>query len=331
MVRLATAKDKTKFNRAATHVMQSWEWGEFREKNGQKVFRLIEENEQNKVVGVYSFTVHKVPRLTFSIGYMPKSLWPTENVLKKIEEIARQEKIVFLKIEPEEKAETFRVPKSKLKIVKSRKDIFAKSTFVVDLKKSEEELLSNLDQKTRYNVRLAVKKGVTVRVGKPSEIDKFIKLQKETAKRNGFYLHPDNYYRTVFEIFNKEKMAELVVGEFKGKILTAWMLFFFKDVAYYPYGGSASEMRNLMHSNIVAWEALKIAKDRGAKEFDMWGALGRNPNEKDPWFGFHKFKSGYGGRLAEFPGAFDVVFSQRWYHLLTIGDRLRWVYLRFSR
>ncbi len=327
MIRIAQPKDKKKFNEAANHVMQSWEWGEFREKTGNKVFRIIEENE--KKWNVFSFTVHAVPKTKFNIGYMPKSIWPREKVLNFLEGLAKKENIVFIKIEPDIETDKFKLKKTGVKVVKSQKDIFAKSTFLVDLTKPEEDLFRNLNQKTRYNVRVAQKNNIVIEVSE--SIGDFVKLQRETAKRNGFYLHPDSYYKTVFELFSEKKMAKIISAKYKGKILTSWMLFIFKDVWYYPYGGSSSEHRNLMHSNLVAWEAIKLAKREGGKVFDMWGALGKNPNEKDPWYGFHRFKSGYGGRLIEYPGAYDVVFNEKYYLLLTLIDKLRWFYLKFRR
>ena len=327
MVRLATEKDKEKYNDYAGHVMQSWEWGEFREKTGNKIIRIIEENKNNW--NVFSFTIHKIPKTKFYIGYMPKSVWPSEEVLKFLETFAKKENIVFIKIEPNIELENFRLSKTSTKIVKSSKDIFAKSTFIVDLAKDEEELFRNLNQKTRYNVRVAEKNGIQISVN--SDVDKFVKLQTETAKRNGFYLHPDNYYKAVFELFAKKNMAKIISAKYKKTTLTSWMLFKFKDTYYYPYGGSSSTHRNFMHSNLVAWEAIKLAKKDGAKFFDMWGALGKNPNEKDPWFGFHRFKAGYGGRLVEYPGAFDLVINQKLYSLMNTLDKIRWAFLHLKK
>ena len=186
MIRIAQIKDKKRFSESAKHVMQSWEWGEFREKTGNKILRIIEENDKNW--NVFSLTVHSVPKTKFNIGYMPKSIWPSEQVLVFLEGLARKENIVFIKIEPDVEIEKFKLKKSKIKILKSSKDIFAKSTFLVDLTKPEEDLFRNLNQKTRYNVRVAQKNNVVIEVG--DKIDDFVKLQKETAKRNGFYLHP---------------------------------------------------------------------------------------------------------------------------------------------
>ena len=327
MVRLATDRDKKKFDKFAGHVMQSWQWGEFRTETGNRVIRIIE--EAGSQTSVFTLTVHLIPRMKYSIGYMPKSAWPSENVLKFLYETAVRENIVFIKIEPDIEKEKFTLKKTKLKIVKSNKDIFARSTFVIDLSKPEDELFRSLSQKTRYNVRLAQKNAVEIVVN--DDIKGFVKLQKITAKRNGFYLHPDNYYEKAYSLLNRQNMAKIISAKYKGKLLTSWVIFRFNDTWYYPYGGSSLEHRNLMHSNLVAWEAIKLAKKEGGKYFDMWGALGKNPNEKDPWYGFHRFKAGYGGRLIEYPGAYDLVVNKKLYTLLTTLDQLRWLLLRLKK
>ena len=327
MVRLATNKDKTKFDKFAGHVMQSWQWGEFRQETGNRVIRIVEEvkNETN----VFTLTVHSIPKTKYLIGYMPKSTWPSDDVLKFLQDLAIKENIAFIKIEPDVEKDKFELKKTKVRIIKSRKDIFAKSTFIVDLGKPEEELFRSLNPKTRYNVRLAQKNAIKIIVN--DDIDGFVKLQKLTAKRNGFYLHPDSYYKKVYAMLSRQNMAKIISAKYQGKLLTSWVIFRFKDTWYYPYGGSSSEYRNLMHSNLVAWEAIKLAKNEGGKYFDMWGALGKNPNEKDPWYGFHRFKAGYGGRLVEYPGAYDLVVNTKLYTILIALDQFRWVLLRLKK
>ncbi|MBI3341536.1 peptidoglycan bridge formation glycyltransferase FemA/FemB family protein, partial [Candidatus Curtissbacteria bacterium] len=110
--------------------------------------------------------------------------------------------------------------------------------------------------------------------------------------------------------------------------LVAWMLFNFGDTLYYPYGGSSDLHRDVMASNLIAWEAIKLGQKLKLKAFDMWGALGPNADPKDAWFGFHRFKSGYGPRNVEYIGSFDLVVNKPLYHLLNIADQLRWIFLR---
>src|SRR5205085_2895165 len=110
-----------------------------------------------------------------------------------------------------------------------------------------------------------------------------------------------------------------------------WILFVFKDTLYYPYGASSSLHRNVMASNLIMWEAIKYGKSLGLKKFDMWGAMGPEPDQNDPWFGFHRFKQGYGARHVEFIGSFDLVLSPAAYQLYKIADTLRNFYLKIKK
>ena len=107
------------------------------------------------------------------------------------------------------------------------------------------------------------------------------------------------------------------------------MLFKFGDTLYYPYGASTREHREVMANNLVMWEAIKLAKKWGLKYLDMWGALGTEPDTKDPWYGFHTFKSGYGARHVEYVGTWDYVERPVLYKIYRAIELLRWVVLRF--
>lgn len=120
------------------------------------------------------------------------------------------------------------------------------------------------------------------------------------------------------------------MAKYRGKILTAWVLFVFKDTLYYPYGASSSENREVMASNLIMWEAILFGKKLGLKKFDMWGALGPGPDPKDPWFGFHNFKEKYGPGHVEFIGSYDLVINPLLYQGYKLADKLRWFYLKLA-
>lgn len=122
-------------------------------------------------------------------------------------------------------------------------------------------------------------------------------------------------------------MARLLIAYYKlpttnYQPLTAWMLLSFKDTLYYPYGGSSKSHPEVMANNLTAWEAIKLGKKLGLKKFDMWGALGPDADPKDPWYGFHKFKMGYGGKLVQYLGSFDLVLNWPAYLVFTTIDLL---------
>jgi len=106
---------------------------------------------------------------------------------------------------------------------------------------------------------------------------------------------------------------------------------YFKDTLYYPYGGSSLEHKEVMASNLIAWEAMRLGKKMKMKVFDMWGALSPQATQKDPWYGFHRFKAGYGPLHVEYIGTYDLILNNTLYNSLHVADKLRWSMLRMSR
>lgn len=324
------------FNESISHIIQSWQWGEFRKKTGVQVRRIgVFEGETLKQA--FQVTFHPLPFTNFTVGYLPKSDIPDKEILEDLKEVAREEKAVFIKLEPEVDIRNIKKPKVKpflntKDVIKSSKTIFAPHTFLLDIAKSEEELLSSIHPKTRYNIGLAKRHGVRVEEKDDQRsFNIFLKLQRETAQRQKFFTHPDSYYQKMWETLKPHKMVHLLIANYKKKPLTAWILFRFKDTIYYPYGGSAKIHRNFMASNLIAWEAIRLGKKLGCKTFDMWGALGENPVSHDPWYGFHKFKQGYGGKLVSYIGAYDFILNPFLYNTFTLADKLRWTLLQAAR
>ena len=321
------------YNSLVNHPLQAYEWGQFREKTGIKVVR--------EVVGgkALQITIHKVPFLNSTIGYFPKGNLPTKEALDKLLKVGREENCSYIQLEPNVEANSqTQTALSKLGLRPSFHPLFTKFTFVLDLTKSEEELLKNMHQKTRYNIRVAQKNGAEVKNDNSDEaFEEYLKLTSETTRRQKFYAHGQGYHKKMWETlkasrFDPERLqSHLLLANYKKKTLVAWILFTFKDTLYYPYGASSSEHREVMASNLLMWEAIKFGKRLGLKNFDMWGSLGPNPNPKDPWFGFHRFKEGYGPRLVEFVGSYDLVINPTNYQLLKALDKTRWAYLRLRK
>ncbi len=315
-----------KYNQKALHPLQSWQWGEFRKKTGVEVYRFAEFNE-NTLNNVYQLTLHKIPKTPFLVGYVPKSQFPSNELLTFLKSYFKDKNVIFIKFEPNvEKNEI----NNKLKL--SPRPLFTKYTFQIDLTKTEEELLSQMKSKTRYNVRLAQKKGVRViEDNSEKSFETYLRLQKETTRRQKFYAHNENYHRLLWKTLKPSGVAHILNAKFNGETLVSWMVFLFNDVLYYPYGGSSDHYRNLMPSNLMLWGVALWGKKNGAKLFDLWGALGPNPDPSDPWIGFHKFKEGYGGRLVEFIGSYDFILNQPLYYVYNIVDSIRWKILNLAR
>jgi lipid II:glycine glycyltransferase (peptidoglycan interpeptide bridge formation enzyme) len=313
----------------SAHPLQSIEWGKFREKTGIKVIR---------VSGV-QMTIHRIPHTPWAIGYAPKGPLPTEKMISDLKKAGIAEKCIFIQLEPNvTKISNFEFRISNLGLHPAAHPLFTKYTFILDLTKSEEELLKSMHPKTRYNIRVALKHEVKIVQEESSEaFEAYIKLTKETSDRQKFYAHTERYHALMWETLKSQNIdfdkltAHLFLAKYKETILTAWILFVYKDTLYYPYGASSSLHRETMASNLMMWEAIRFGKKLGLKKFDMWGALGGNPDKNDPWYGFHRFKEGYGPKHVEFVGSFDLIINPILYEIYKIMDKIRWIFLRIKK
>ena len=317
------------------HPLQSIEWGEFRKKTGIKVVRIK---------GL-QMTIHRIPHMPWTIGYVPKGPLPNKEMILGLKRIGENEKCIFIQLEPN----ILRNHKSSIinhkSLVPSAHPLFTKYTFIIDLTKTEEELLKAMHPKTRYNIKVALKNGVKILEDNSDEaFEIYLKLTAETTKRQGFYAHTQKYHRLMWETLqatsiNKDKLtAHLFLANYRPttkdqrpKTLVAWILFVYKDTLYYPYGASSTLYRETMASNLMMWEVIKFGKKLGLKKFDMWGGLGPNPDKNDSWYGFHRFKEGYEPKLTEFVGSFDLVINPVLYEIYKILDKVRWLLLRIKK
>ena len=341
IIRQIRPEEKKDFDKVVTHPLQSWEWGVFRQKTGLKVVR-IGIFEGQRLVSGFQITFHKIPKTSYYIGYAPKCHAPNEAVINAFKKVGVENNCIFIKLEPNvgfsydpnipERPE-FNQLKNFLfsqGCVYGR-PLFTKYTFQIDLNKSEEDLFNNLKSKTRYNVRLALKNKVEVAEDNSQEaFEKHLELTFETAGRQKFYAHDKDYHRKMWTALQPTGMARLMKATYQGETLVSWILFKFNNVLYYPYGASSSMHRELMASNLIMWEAIRLGKRLGCSLFDLWGSLGPKPNPKDPWFGFHRFKAGYNPQLIEFIGSFDLIIKPSAYKLFNIADSLRWKMLKIK-
>lgn len=336
---------KNQYNKLVTHVMQSWEWGEFRKSLGLPVLRygLF---EKGKLKQAFHLTIHRIPFTNFNVGYLPKGPFPDKDLAKALEKIGKENHCAFIKIEPNviasaakqyanpnEITSSVTPPRNDVNIDPrfklSPKPLFTKYNFIIDLTKSEEQLLKTMHPKTRYNIKVAQKHNVQIEERTDDQaFEIYLKLYFETTKRQGYHGHNEEYHRKVWKTLRDTNTARLLIAFYhepktiNHKPLTAWMLLNFKDTLYYPYGGSSKNHPEVMANNLIAWETIKLGKKLGLKKFDMWGALGPNASLNDPWYGFHKFKMGYGGKLVESIGTYDLVFNWPIYWIFTFIDKL---------
>jgi lipid II:glycine glycyltransferase (peptidoglycan interpeptide bridge formation enzyme) len=195
------------------------------------------------------------------------------------------------------------------------------NTVLIDLHPTEEEMLARMKPKTRYNVRLAEKKGVSLRIGTLEDLPALYKMYAETSVRDGFVIRNEEYYLTVWKIFMSKVEGQMsnpsaipLITEVNGEAVAAIFLFIFGKKAYYVYGMSRNAHREKMPTYLLQWEAMNIAKARGCEIYDLWGAP-EVFDESDSMWGVYRFKEGLGGEVVRTLGAYDFAPNKLLYKL----------------
>ena len=257
-----TAPDVHSWNKQVTHPLQSWQWGEFRKAMGIDVVRIHG----------WQLTFHRIPYTPWCIGYFPKGPKPTPSMLEQLKKTGREHRAIFIQLEPNTAASTVR---DNYPVVPSHRPLFTKYTFVLDLKKSEEELLQSMHSKTRYNLRVAQKHNVTVREDNSnSAFGKYLRLTEETTGRQGF-THTTRCITHDVGIHETSRHCSSVYRAISGITLAAWIIFAWNKL-YYPYGASSRLHREVMARRCCSGNS-QMGKANGYESFDLWGALGPNP------------------------------------------------------
>ncbi|TSC96217.1 MAG: putative methicillin resistance protein [Parcubacteria group bacterium Athens1014_10] len=309
--------------------LQSWQWGEFQEKSSRKIFRLGVVDGSFKAAALaikYELPFNKsylyCGRFNFQSRYF-------KLLISGIKKIAEKENVIFFRIDLDvaaenKEAENF-LKKEGFIELKSNGSAISQPSLVwqLNLAGEEIEIFSGMKEKARYNIRLAEKKGVKIRESKDlKDLDKFYSLARETSARDGFKLHPKAHYLKLFEILIKDNLGSLFLAEHEGDILSVIMVLFFNQKAVYLHGASSNKKRNLMANQLIQWEALKKAKERGCLVYDFGGVAPEGePNH--PWQGVSRFKKSFGGRAANYLSFRDLVFQPLWYRIYKIAKRLR--------
>jgi lipid II:glycine glycyltransferase (peptidoglycan interpeptide bridge formation enzyme) len=323
-------------NHPHAHVLQTGEWGELKSAFGWDAVRIVSRNAGIQIL------FRKLP-LGFTVAYAPKPVTPRSNDFsrsgttevvttwgaefwKEVDSVCKKHRAIFLKIEPdawEGESPTFDLRPSTL----SPHNIQPPRTIIVDIRGAEEEILARMKQKCRYNIRLAEKKGITVRAW--DDIPAFHQMMTVTGGRDGFGVHSLEYYRRAYELFHPTGMAELLVAEFEGKPLAALMVFARGHRAWYIYGASTDEERNRMPTYLLQWEAMRWARSKGAEEYDLWGVPDEDEatleanfeTRHDGLWGVYRFKRGFGGALKRSQQAVDRVYNPLLYRLYLLRMR----------
>ncbi|MFA6096191.1 MAG: peptidoglycan bridge formation glycyltransferase FemA/FemB family protein [Candidatus Paceibacterota bacterium] len=303
--------------------LQSWEWGVFQRSAGKKV-RMLAVFDRNKIAALALIIKNDLPYfgnylycprgpVMDKLKYKNEKIKILEHLFNEIGDMAKKEKSVFLKIEPLTESD-YELPKG---FRKSNMDIQPKNTLMLDLSGPEENLMAGMKQKTRYNIRLAEKRGVKIRISSDlaGDFPKFWNLIEETSKRNNITSHSGEYYLKMLESLKENSetvrnrlFSRLYLAEYNGKVIASNIVLFFSDLAIYLHGASSDENKNVMAPYLLQWNQIRDAKNIGCKKYDFWGIT--IDGEKESWAGITRFKKGFGGFEKRYPGSFDLVYDK---------------------
>ena len=223
------------------------------------------------------------------------------------------ENVLFLRIEPPVEVTDFKKWNKEIGVL-AVDTVWPKKTIILDLAKNEEELLQDMHQKWRYNIRLAERKGVTIE--KSNNIDDFYVLAQETERRDKIKFFGKEYFTKLLKVISKHNAGELLVAKYQNKVVSAIINVYHNDAAIYFYGSSSSEHRSVMPNHLIQWQGIKNAKAHGCKYYDFWG-IAKDENDKS-WAGITRFKRGFGGEEISYGASYDFIFNSFWYSVYKI-------------
>jgi lipid II:glycine glycyltransferase (peptidoglycan interpeptide bridge formation enzyme) len=320
------------------HLLQSWAWGEFKAGFGWQAPLRLALFDGERIVAGAQILFRPLPLPWLTIAYVPKGPIVERSdfdaagaLLSAMHDACRRRHALALKIEPDwEDTPLSREWLEGRGFAPSARTVQPRRSVVIDLRLDEEAILAQMKPKTRYNVRLASRKGVSVRLAGADDLPVFYRLLQTTGRRDGFGIHSLAYYSQAWRVFTEQRSAALFLAEYGGQVLAGIMVFAWADKALYMYGASSDEERQRMPNHLLQWEAMRWAKGQGCETYDLWGipdvdesAVGSDVAEAEEsgvlsqgLGGLYRFKRGFGGREVRYVGAYDWVYSRPLHRLL---------------
>ena len=320
-------------NNERCNFQQSLEWAKV--KSFWKNEIVVSEDDNGNITGSLSILIRKMPIFGYLMYASRGPICGThdEEALKQLTEgakqLAKKYKAMVLKIEPDIKSDDkeFReiVEKLGYKIKDDaknfREEIQPRYVFRLDIKgKTEDEVLKNFHSKTRYNIRLATKKGVTVKEGNKEDLKDFHRIMVETGARDGFIIRPLEYFEKMYDELAPEHM-KVLMAYYEGKPISGVIPIIYGNKTWYLYGASSNEYRNVMPNYLLQWEMIKMAIAKNQDMFDLRGVSGV-VDENHPQYGLYRFKKGFGAEFTEFIGEIYIPFKPFKYKLYKFSEKV---------
>lgn len=312
-------------------LLQSWRWRNLldKKKENPKTFFVLKKGDvvASVLVSKVNLPLNKYylycPRgPVFKDGFSSEN---REKVVKEIVEglcsIEDYKEAIFLRLDPALPKQDINLHRAGL--VKAGKEVQPRQTIIINLIPSEDDIMASMKSKTRYNIRLASKRGIEVVHGRgEQDLNKFYNLLEKTGERNDFSAHPKQHYINLWQTLFPDNLR-LYLAEFKDQIIAGILVGSFDGKAVYLHGASDYKYRKHMAPHLLQWQAIKEAKQNNCSEYDLWGVAPKEAGSGHPWGGITRFKEGFGGRYEEYVGSYDYVYKPGWYRVFNIVRNLR--------
>lgn len=308
------------------HILQSWGWGDVKAGTGWVAHRLVLEDDNGRICSAVSILERELPVIKRPIFYAPRGpvldfgdAASFANLRREVHKLARRRKAVLCKIDPDlpvDSESSFMVRRQGLQELTrgaNFEGVQPRFVFRLSLERDKEEIFASFASKTRYNIRLAERRGVTVRTGMREDLPAFYALLQETAERDRFLIRGSVYYDLIWRHIIETGFGRLFIADYQGEPIAATLAFTIGDKAWYIYGASGNRHREVMPNYALQWAMISWAKDLGCRMYDFRGVSG-DLNPDNPLYGLYRFKKGFNGDFVEFVGEFDDVFAPVVYH-----------------
>jgi lipid II:glycine glycyltransferase (peptidoglycan interpeptide bridge formation enzyme) len=292
-------------------LFQSLLWQQYQQEAFGRKSMIFIGQEKGKIVNSALVMIHPLP---FHKNYLYAPRGPlfsdvqkqNDQLLESISKIAKEQQSIFFLFDPLMSSEIKLEKYLTVKYCKPSISHQPKTTLLLDITKSDEEILAQMKEKGRYNIRLAEKKGVKVREG---NIEELYPLFLETSKRDGFHIHSKHVYEKMLSSLHNNIL--LLVAEYEGRVISAGIFTFYHNVGTYYYGASSNEYRNVMAPYLIQWRAIQEAKKRGCTTYDFLGIADEGV-KNHPWASVTEFKLKFGGKKEKYIGAFEITYASWW-------------------
>lgn len=284
------------------HFQQSWEWGDLAPDLGGQAVRLAATRD-GAITGAMQVFINRLHRTGRTLLYVPRGpavACPDIEVLAPLFDAARQlgeeRRALGIRLEPNVPAgnRQWEGALVTLGFRPSYPPSQPRSSWVLDIRPEPDELLRAMKQKTRYNIRLAGKKGVEVTEAGPADLDEFYALFKETAERDDFFIHGRDVYERMYRLFWDAGNFTMLIARYQGELIAAVTLVRFGPTCWYLQGASSNRHRNLMAPYLLQWKGIEWARSQGCSEYDF-RAVPDLLREDQDMYGVYRFKEGFGG------------------------------------